>query len=127
MPGGAFFGALFFVLVVFAAWTSTISLIEPAVAWLVENHGFTRRRAADCRRGHLAAGHGDGAVLQSLGAVQVHGQDRVRVLDFITANVMLPLGGLAIAVFTAWFMSRQVVRNEWRSRTGACTRSGTSP
>ncbi len=113
MPGGAFFGALFFVLVVFAAWTSTISLIEPAVAWLVENHGFTRRRAA------AAAG----VVTWLLGTVTVlsfnrweqykfMGKTAFEVLDFITANVMLPLGGLAIAVFTAWFMSRQVVRNE---------------
>ena len=36
MPGGQIFGALFFLLLVFAAWTSAISLIEPAVAWLVD-------------------------------------------------------------------------------------------
>ncbi|MGB5716466.1 MAG: sodium-dependent transporter, partial [Gammaproteobacteria bacterium] len=42
MDYGAFFGMLFFVLLVFAAWSSSISLIEPAVAWLVENRGMTR-------------------------------------------------------------------------------------
>jgi NSS family neurotransmitter:Na+ symporter len=46
MPGGSFFGCLFFVLLVFAAWTSAISLLEPMVAWLVENRGFSRVRAA---------------------------------------------------------------------------------
>ena len=46
MPGGQFFGSLFFVLLVFAAWTSAISLIEPAVAWLVENLKMSRVRAA---------------------------------------------------------------------------------
>jgi neurotransmitter:Na+ symporter, NSS family len=46
MPGGAFFGALFFLLLVFAAWTSAISLLEPVVAWLVENRGFSRVRAS---------------------------------------------------------------------------------
>lgn len=113
MPGGAFFGVLFFVLLVFAAWTSTISLIEPAVAWLVENHGYTRKRAA------LVSG----VATWLLGAVTVLsfnrwesykflGKTAFEALDFLTANVMLPLGGLAIAVFTAWFMSRQVVRNE---------------
>ena len=45
MWGGLFFGTLFFILLVFAAWTSAISLIEPAVAWLVENHNMTRRKA----------------------------------------------------------------------------------
>jgi NSS family neurotransmitter:Na+ symporter len=113
MPGGAFFGTLFFVLLVFAAWTSTISLVEPAVAWLVENHGYTRKRAA------LAVG----VATWLLGAVTVlsfnrwepyklFGKTAFEVLDFLTANIMLPLGGLAIAVFAGWFMSRQVVRNE---------------
>lgn len=113
MPGGAFFGTLFFVLLVFAAWTSTISLVEPAVAWLVENHGFTRVRAA------LTVG----VATWLLGTVTVlsfnrweqyklFGKTAFEVLDFLTANIMLPLGGLAIAVFTGWFMSRQVVRNE---------------
>ena len=46
MPGGALFGTLFFVLLSFAAWTSAISLIEPAVAWLVENRGHSRIYAA---------------------------------------------------------------------------------
>lgn len=113
MPGGAFFGTLFFVLLVFAAWTSTISLIEPAVAWLVENHGLTRVRAA------AAAG----VVTWLMGVVTVlsfnyweqykwFGKTAFELLDFLTANIMLPLGGLAIAVFTAWFMSRRVVRTE---------------
>ncbi|MDH5471207.1 MAG: sodium-dependent transporter, partial [Gammaproteobacteria bacterium] len=46
MPYGAFFGMLFFILLVFAAWTSAISLIEPAVAWLVENRGHSRVNAS---------------------------------------------------------------------------------
>jgi len=113
MPGGAFFGTLFFVLLVFAAWTSSISLIEPAVAWLVENHGLTRIRAS------VAAGvatwlMGVVTVLSFNGWEQYKflGKTAFEVLDFLTANVMLPLGGLAIAVFSAWIMSRQVVRNE---------------
>ena len=46
MTAGSFFGALFFVLLTFAAWTSSIGLIEPAVAWLVETKGFRRGIAA---------------------------------------------------------------------------------
>ena len=45
MDWGALFGAMFFILVIFAAWTSSISLLEPAVTWLVENHGFKRIKA----------------------------------------------------------------------------------
>jgi NSS family neurotransmitter:Na+ symporter len=117
MPGGAFFGMLFFVLLVFAAWTSTISLIEPAVAWLVENHGFSRINAA------IATG----ITTWLLGIVTVlsfnqwehyklFGKTAFDVLDFITANIMLPLGGLTIAVFVGWFMSRNIVRREMAIR-----------
>ena len=45
MPFGTFFGTLFFVLLLFAAWTSAISLLEPAVTWLVENRNMTRVKA----------------------------------------------------------------------------------
>ena len=46
MAFGALFGTLFFILLVFAAWSSSISLIEPAVAWLIENKGFSRLKAS---------------------------------------------------------------------------------
>ncbi len=117
MPGGAFFGTLFFVLLVFAAWTSAISLIEPAVAWLVENHGYTRIKAA------VVAGVA--TWLTGLVTVlsfnrweqyKLFGKTAFELLDFLTANIMLPLGGLAIAVFAGWFMSRRVVHSEMAIR-----------
>ena len=46
MPAGAFFSTIFFVLLSFAAWTSGIGLMEPAVAWLVEHRNRTRAQAA---------------------------------------------------------------------------------
>jgi len=45
MPGGQFFGAMFFILVAFAAWSSAISLIEPATAWVVERFKMSRAKA----------------------------------------------------------------------------------
>jgi len=118
MPGGLLFGTLFFVLLVFAAWTSAISLIEPAVAWLVENRGFARVRAAVYV----------GIVAWLLGIVTIMsfsdwafsfdfaGEEKTTgvfdLLDILTANFMLPLGGLAMALFTGWFMSRESVRDE---------------
>ena len=46
MDSGILFGTIFFLLITFAAWTSAISLIEPMVAWLVENRNLTRIRAS---------------------------------------------------------------------------------
>ena len=107
MPAGAFFGTLFFMLLVFAAWTSAISLVEPLVTWLVENKGMNRVKAAAWA----------GLVAWSLGCVsllslnvwseyKLFGKSFIDLMDYATANVMLPLGGLLIAIFTGWLMSR---------------------
>jgi NSS family neurotransmitter:Na+ symporter len=115
MDGGAFFGMLFFVLLVFAAWTSGISLIEPAVAWLVENHGMSRIYAAGLA-GIVTWAFGLLTVFsfniwadfKPLHMIPVFGEYTVfDLLDYLTANIMLPLGGLLIAVFAAWQMRRE--------------------
>ncbi len=107
MPGGQLFGTLFFLLLMFAAWTSAISLLEPMVAWLVENLSFGRVRAS------VLAGVTVwllGIVcLLSLNAwseIKVFGLGFLDLFDFVTANVLLPLGGLLIAVFAGWVLSR---------------------
>lgn len=115
MPGGQLFGTLFFVLLVFAAWSSAISLVEPAVAWLVENHGM-RRALAALLVGILAWALGIGTVLSfnvlSGEAFQLFGKTIFDLLDYLTANILLPLGGLLIALFTGWIMSRAASRDE---------------
>lgn len=107
MPGGQLFGTLFFVLLVFAAWTSAISLLEPMVAWLVENLSFSRVRAS------VLAGAGVWllgiACLLSLNAwsdIKLFGLGLLDLFDFVTANVLLPLGGLLIAIFAGWILAR---------------------
>lgn len=113
MPGGAFFGMLFFILVVFAAWTSTISIIEPAVAWLVENHRYSRKRACVVI-GVVTWAIGIATVL-SFNAWQdykLFGKTAFEAIDFLTASILLPLGGLSIALFAGWVMSARVVREE---------------
>ena len=115
MEGGAFFGMLFFVLLVFAAWTSGISLIEPAVAWLVENHGMSRVYAAGLA-GIVTWAFGLLTVFSfniwadfnPLHMIPVFAEYTIfELLDYLTANIMLPLGGLLIAVFAVWKMRRE--------------------
>ncbi len=108
MPYGAFFGMLFFVLLVFAAWSSAISLIEPAVAWLVENRNMTRVNAA-VLAGIATWAFGLLTVFSFniwSGFKPVADKTLFDLLDYLTANIMLPLGGLLIAVFAGWKMSR---------------------
>jgi len=114
MPGGALFGTLFFVLLVFAAWTSAISLIEPAVAWLVENRGMTRIYAsvyagiATWAFGLLTVlSFNTWADFKPLYFIEIFEHYTIfDLLDYLTANIMLPLGGLFIALFSVWVMRR---------------------
>ena len=115
MPGGAFFGSLFFLLLSFAAWTSAISLIEPIVAWLVENRGHSRIYAASST-GLVVWILGIGSVfsfnLWSGEEYQIFGKTFFDILDYLTANIMLPLGGLLIAIFAGWQMKRDSCEDE---------------
>jgi NSS family neurotransmitter:Na+ symporter len=119
MPGGVVFGTLFFVLLTFAAWTSAISVIEPAVAWLVENAGLSRVAAA-VWSGLAAWLIGIGTVLSFSvwSDPLVFGKTFFDLLDYLTANIMLPLGGLLIAVFTGWVMTAGSVREEMAMQHG---------
>jgi neurotransmitter:Na+ symporter, NSS family len=112
MPGGVAFGTLFFVLVLFAAWSSSISLLEPLVAWRVEA-GWSRRKASLLLAG-AAWLIGIGTVLSfnHWQDVTLFGRTVFGLLDFLTTNVMLPLGGLLIAVFAGWVMKDSHVRKE---------------
>jgi len=113
MPAGALFGLLFFLLLVFAAWSSAISLIEPAVGWLVENHGFSRV-AASVWSGIATWLLGLGTILSfsSWSEFKLFDRTFFDLLDFVTANIMLPLGGLFIALFVGWAMSRRSTAEE---------------
>jgi NSS family neurotransmitter:Na+ symporter len=114
MPGGDIIGTLFFVLVAFAAWTSAISLVEPAIAWLTENTSLTRKQSA------WLIGITDWllgiAVLLSFNKWQdIHllfGLGIFDTLDKLTSTIMLPLGGLAMAIFAGWVMRTLHVQEE---------------
>ncbi|NOX09211.1 MAG: sodium-dependent transporter [Gammaproteobacteria bacterium] len=115
MPGGAFFGALFFLLLVFAAWSSSISLIEPVVSWLVENKGMSRVMAASLSGlvtwfvGLLTVfSFNLWSEVTPLGGITIFAESTFfDLLDYLTSNIMLPLGGLLIAIFSAWVMMRK--------------------
>lgn len=113
MPGGAFFSTLFFVLLSFAAWTSAIGLMEPAVAWLVEHYQRTRAQAAMIV-GTLIWVLGFGTVLSFnlLADVTFYKGTVFDNVDHLTSNVMLPLGGVFIAVFAGWIMCRNSTADE---------------
>ncbi|MDY6943736.1 MAG: sodium-dependent transporter [Pseudomonadota bacterium] len=113
MTGGTIFATLFFLLLVVAALTSAVSLIEPSVAFLVERLGMTRVAATACS-GIVIWFIGLGTVLSFNVAADwtLWGKTFFDLLDFTTANIMLPLGGVAIAIFAAWIVSAQASGDE---------------
>ena len=113
MPGGVLFSTLFFVLLVFAAWTSAISLLEPMVAWLVENLSFSRVRASVLAGVSIwLLGVACLLSLNEWSGVTVFGKGFLDLFDFLTANILLPLGGLLIAIFSGWVLSRSTSVDE---------------
>jgi len=124
MPAGRFWGSLFFLLLVFAAWTSAISLLEPVVAWLTESRGMRRASAAVWV----------GIITWALGIVTAmsfstwafefnflglkKSSGLFDVLDILTSSIMLPLGGILIATFAGWVMTRSSSREELAIRFG---------
>lgn len=113
MPGGTVFGTLFFVLLLVAAWTSSISLIEPAVTMMIENFNMTRRQAALWTGlGTWLLGFGTVFSFNIWADVKVFEMTFFDHLDFLTSNLMLPLGGIGIAVFAGWRMAKETSRTE---------------
>ncbi len=121
MPGGTIFGTLFFILLVFAAWTSGISLIEPAVAWLVENKSISRIRASiwvGLSVWFLGLGTVFSFNIWSGDDFQIFGKTFFDILDYLTANIMLPIGGFLIALFAGRFMTRSSSVDEFSMGDG---------
>lgn len=119
MSGGTLIGTMFFVMLVFAAWSSGISIIEPAVSWAQERFSWTRPLAS-LVLGGLTWFVGIGTVL-SFNVWQdltLFGKTFFDLLDYLTANVMLPLGGLLMVIFVGWVMKRQSSLDELQMKEG---------
>lgn len=114
MWGGWFFGTLFFALVVLAALSSAISLIEPAASWLQQNWGLGRQKAAWIF-GLTTWVLGLGTVVSFNEWSEVYFLPEKTFfdsLDFLTANIMLPAGGFFMAIFTGWFLSKTLLKEQ---------------
>lgn len=119
LPGGVIIGTAFFVLVAIAAWSSAISIAEPAVAWAVER-GIGRTAATFVVCG-LAWLLGIATVLSfnEWSEFKIFGKTIFDNLDFLTSNIMLPLGGILIAIFVGWFMNEKDVADEAKIESAA--------
>jgi NSS family neurotransmitter:Na+ symporter len=113
MPGGYFFAGLFFLLLSVAAFTSMVGMLESLVSWLEELHGFTRHKATVI----IVGANILLSVVSVLGYTvlsdwQLFGKPLNDVADYFSNQILLPLGGLLIAVFAGWVISRESSQDE---------------
>ncbi len=140
MPAGTVFAFLFFALLAIAALTSAVSILEPVVAYLIDERGIGRRTAT----------LGMGAVIWLLGLpsalslgpwkdvtiakvlslgpdwaeVNLVHKDILGAMDYLASNIMLPAGGVIIALFVGWAVSERAVREASAEGGGAFPLAG---
>ena len=108
ITGGYIFSGLFFILLAFAAITSALSLLEPSVAWMIENKNYSRGKSA------LIIG----TLIWLLGFLSIFSFNILSEFtfwkgtlfdnfDYLASNILLPVSGLLFTIFASWIMNKQ--------------------
>lgn len=120
LPGGDIWGVLFFFMLFLASLTSTISMCEIIVAWLIEERKMRRSQASILTiaiamlLGILCAL--SFSILPGIRLPFIGEPNVFRWFDYTSSNILLPLGGLLISVFTGWILDRRIVAHALTDR-----------
>lgn len=130
MPGTVFWATLFFALIVFAALTSAISLLEVAVSYFIDEKGWSRPMATVvcglviALLGIPSAMSGGDTIFGTQFATATefifgegNGKNWFDLFDYLASNWMLPLGGLGIAMFVAWRVGPEARERSFKTGT----------
>ncbi len=113
MVGGYFFSIIFFILLALAALTSTISVLEVVVAFLAEEWKWTRRKATWISAASiLLLGIGCTLSMGPMPYLKLFGLSFFDAMDYLSANILLPFGGLLIVIFAGWVVGPKILRDE---------------
>ena len=113
----ALLAVMFYILLALAALTSTISLHEVVTAYLHEEFNLSRAKAARLvTAGCIILGTFCSLSLGVGREYTLFGMTLFDLFDFVTAKLMLPLGGLFIALFTGWYLDKKIVWEELTNR-----------
>lgn len=125
MPGGRMVSILFFLLLVLAALTPSLAGLEPMVAWLVQRRGLSRALAAFVAAAGVW-GLGIGSVLSFnawehwhpfAAIARLQNMTVFEVLDFVSSDLMLPIGALLTCTLIGWRLPRSLVDGELPEET----------
>ena len=131
LPGGAVICGLFYLLVSFAALSSTISLLEVVASYAIDELGWDRRKASLTTGAAIwvfgifsALSVGGVAALSSFNPIGRPSTAGVfGTLDYLASNWFLPVGGLLIALFAGWMLTGRESREELEEGHGPLGRS----
>lgn len=118
---GIFLSLLFFVALAFAAITSAVSILEPTVMYLIERKNIERKKAT---YGSALFAYAIGVVvLLSNTAIFSEGltfgsKNLFDWFDFISSAILMPIGGIAVAIFVGYILDKEVSRNAIVPHTG---------
>ncbi len=113
MSGGYIWALLFFLLVFFASLTSTISLSEIPITFMIEEYKISRPRAIiwtaviTFTLATVAA-----LSFSTLDSIKLWGKNIFDMMDYAASNIFMLLGGLFTAVFVGWIMDRKVIGDQ---------------
>jgi NSS family neurotransmitter:Na+ symporter len=124
ITGGLVFGTLFFILLFFAAITSMIAVVEPMIAWWEERFGLPRKAAAFfvCLSIFILGlatifSFNRWSGWRPLASIERFADfGYYQILDYVTANIMMPLGGLLLAVFVGWRIRPEAIAGQLRMK-----------
>lgn len=114
MPLASVWAAIFFLLVILASLTSTISFHEVLTAYFAEEFSLTRKRAAMVTTVVSI-------VLSTVTFFSLFGIDFFNIFDYVTANVLMPLGAMFTCIMVMWFMKKDFMKDEL-TNNGLCNR-----
>jgi NSS family neurotransmitter:Na+ symporter len=118
LPAGSLLATIFFLLLTIAAITSAISLLEVMVSFATVELGWVRRRSTLIMAATATVlGIPVAMSFGSWSDITIFGKTFFGIYDYATANVMLPLGGIMIALFAGWFWGK-LVREEMLAGSG---------
>lgn len=114
IAGGQIIGTLFYLLFLFAAWTSSLSMAEPVVVLIAERYNGSRAKASIIV-GLIAWVLGLGSVLSFNHWANYKIFDKWNFFGAVTdlaTNILQPIGGICIAIFAGWVMHKTITREE---------------
>ena len=120
MPAGSFLASVFFLLLVFAALTSSISMLEVATSYFIDERNWSRAKATWISGGAVAAigipsALAGGPGFFGAGMHALVGANWFDAADYLISNWVLPIGGLGVALFTAWRLDDAVRHDHFLS------------